>query len=83
MTDHVLRLFPDLARPGARMLPRQSGIAAFSLQHAFPATSSASARPGSAPGPLRCQALPFRLSSRRATVRPNKSFKPTPLRGAA
>ena len=83
MTFPALRSFPDLARSCARMFPRQPGIGTFSLQPAFPATSSASARRGSASGPQRCQALPFRLSSRRVTVRPNQSFKPTPLRGAA
>ena len=94
MTDHVLQFFPDLARPCARMFPRPQGIKAFKAIHCpglgpitaravIPAASSTGARPASASGPLRCKGLPFRLSSRRGTVRPNKSFKPTPLRGAA
>jgi hypothetical protein len=79
----VLRVCLELARSGARLLTQQQGIMAFSLTQTFPA-----ARPGarvrSAFGRSgRCGMPACRLSSRRGTVRPNKSFKPTPLRGAA
>ena len=83
VADHVLRLFSALARGCARMVSRQLGTVASLLQTAFPAASSPGARFWSALGPWRWGALVYPLLSRRATVRPNSSFKPTPLRGAA
>jgi hypothetical protein len=83
VTVAVLRFFSDWARGCARILRRQSGIAAYSPQHAFPAASSAGAQSRPAFGPWRCGMTSSRISWRRGTVRPNKSFKPMPLRGTA
>ena len=83
MQSAALPVLIDLARLGARRFTRQLGIGAFSLQHAFPAALRSGALACSATGRMgrRAHALP--LTTGRGTVRPNKSFKPMPLRGTA
>ena len=83
MQPVVLPFLTDLARLGARRFARLLGIGAVSLQRAFHAALRSGALLSSATGRMgrRAHALP--LTTGRGTVRPNNSFKPTPLRGAA
>ena len=83
MQPIVLPFLTDLARLGAPKVTQQLGIGAISLQHAFPAALRSGALACSATGRMgrRAHALP--LTTGRGTVRPNKSFKPMPLRGTA
>ena len=83
MQPIVLPLLTDLARLGAPKVMRQLGIGAFSLQHAFPAALLFGALACSATGRMGRQAHVLPLATGRGTVRPNKSFKPMPLRGTA
>ncbi len=94
MTEHVLRMLIDVPFGGARMFRRQLGIDAFRaircqgvskilVRGVILAASSRCTQVRSAFDPWRCGTHAYRLTSRRATVRPNKSFKPMPLRGTA
>ena len=84
MTAPALQLASELPRANARLCLRQQGIGTLSLTPAFPAASSLGARLWSATGQVRrWGTVCSRLASRHGTVRPNNSFKPTPLRGAA
>ena len=84
MTAQVLRFVFELPRTNARLALQQQGIVSVSLTQLFPAACSLGARPWSAPGQgRRCGTVSSRLASRHGTVRPNNSFKPTPLRGSA
>ncbi len=84
MMAQVLQFAFELPRTHARLVLQQQGIGALSLTKAFLAALSLGARRCSAAGPVwRCSTVSSRLISRRGTVRPNNSFKPTPLRGSA
>ena len=84
MDGLALRLVFALPRNGAWLSARQQCIAAISLTRVFPAGSTSGAQDRSASGQVwRCGRVVSRLISRRGTVRPNNSFKPTPLRGSA
>ena len=74
----------ELPRTSARLFSRQQGIGTLSLTPAFLAAFSPGTRLWSAAGQVwRCASATSRLVSRHGTVRPNNSFKPTPLRGSA
>ena len=83
MQPVALPVLIDLARLGTRRFARQSSIGAFSLQPALPAALRSGALPWSATGRMGRQAHVLPLATGRGTVRPNKSFKPMPLRGTA
>jgi hypothetical protein len=83
MPPIVLRFLSDLARLGARVLSRHRGIGAWSTHVAFPAAFLGCALPWSAPGHMGRRSIASSLFPGRATVRPNSSFKPRPLRGPA
>ena len=84
MMAQVLQFAFELPRTHARLVLQQQGIGALPLTSAFPAASSPGVRLWSAAGQVwRCASAASRLVSRHGTVRPNNSFKPTPLRGSA
>ncbi len=84
MKAQVLRFVFELPRGNARLASQQQGIGAISLAQFFPAAFLLGVRHWSAPGQVRrWDTISSRLASRRGTVRPNNSFKPTPLRGSA
>ena len=83
MPPIALRFLPDLARLGARVFSRHQGIGAWSTHVAFPGASSGGALVWSAAGHMGRRLIASHLFPGRATVRPNSSFKPRPLRGPA
>ena len=80
MPPIVLRFLPDLARLCARPFWQLLGIGALSTHPAFPAARLVGARSGLAGGHTGRWLIASPLFPGRVTVRPNKSFKPTPLR---
>src|SRR5688500_13829758 len=80
MPPIALRFLPDLARMCARPFWQLLGIGALSTHLAFPAARSVGARSELAVGHTGRQVIASPLFPGRVTVRPNKSFKPTPLR---
>jgi hypothetical protein len=74
------RFLPDLARLCARRFWRLPGIGALSTHPALPAARLVGARSGLAVGHTGRRLIASPLLPGRVTVRPNKSFKPTPLR---
>ena len=80
MPPIVLRSLPDLARLGARVFSLHQGIGAWWALVAFPAAFLGGALARSPSGHMRRWLLAYPLFPGRATVRPNSSFKPTPLR---
>ena len=79
----VLSLYSDLAGTCARVLWRHQWVATVLPTQPFLGGIVGRRPSSSAIGCIGRHIIASRLRSGRVTVRPNQSFKPTPLRGAA